>query len=447
MTPQVPVAFTSRTMAPTETRTGLTGNMTDTELRSQGFGVMAYYTSSTEWSSVGDGNKRPNFMYNQWVRYFSDVQWTYEPIKYWPNDNQPADDEDATGSQEHSFLSFFAYAPYVEVTPDTGIPASGPLTTGITGLSTNAETGNPLVHYTLASQASEQVDLLWGARGQSAYAEADGTSNTESSITNTDLTKQTTTERVSFLFKHALACIDIYVQRIYDEVTYSGKTPDTDAAKIFVSELKLSMAAGATNASGDLDLSTGTWTSVTPNAAAAELVISSDKIATDLRGTTEENSNLTAVRNIELDGFDDKEGVDETRKRLTTTDYATMLIPRTGGVTVTPSVSYSFVTADPELALNITDSKGTPYSRILHHDVQSEPSTVTIASAGPPVRLEGGKRYTLVCYIGVEHVAFEVVSVEDWDFPLRFDPSVTDFANPYNESTGENGTSKTLNED
>lgn len=94
----------------------------------------------------------------------------------------------------------------------------------------------------------------------------------------------------------------------------------------------------------------------------------------------------------------------------------------------------------------ITDSKGTPYSRILHHDVQSEPSTVTIASASP-VNLEAGKRYTLVCYIGVEHVAFQVVSVEDWDFPLRFAPSVTDFANPYNESTGENGTSKTLSED
>lgn len=56
-------------------------------------------------------------MYNQSVTYsLGNSVWQYEPIKYWPNDNNPADDQGATGSQAHSYLSFFAYAPYVNGT-------------------------------------------------------------------------------------------------------------------------------------------------------------------------------------------------------------------------------------------------------------------------------------------------------------------------------------------
>lgn len=402
--------FSTSTDDFTDTRAGSTTPMDDAQMRYTGFGVFAYYTGESNWNSVGTSTI-PNFMYNQQITWgaidaLGNYEWQYTPLKYWPNDNQPADDEGATGSQAHSYVSFFAYAPYVDHTTDLG-------STGITNFTSNSTTGDPKVTYVLAAEPANQVDLLWGTRGKSTYHEADGTPNTESVTVNTDLTKQTTTERVDFLFKHALACIDIYVQRIYDEVLPTGKTPDTEATKIFVNELKLTFPAKHNYTSGELNLATGIW-DITDDDSNPEKVftVQGDLLASTIRGTGEPNSNLPYVQAYELENFNDNDkrpGVISTPTRLTHTSYATMLLPR--DVTFTPSVSYSFVTRDNELALNdVTASDGTHFSRILHKDVTGSPVTIT---------LEKNKRYTLICYIGAESVRFEVTNVEDWDFPIR----------------------------
>ncbi|MBR1801140.1 MAG: hypothetical protein IJ767_06565 [Bacteroidaceae bacterium] len=423
-TTDVAVAFVSSTQPLADTRAGVTYSMNDAQLQTTGIGVIAYYTANTPWASA---DIAPNFMYNQHVTYdgLDTHLWEYEPLKFWPNENQPADDQDddsgsdpAMGTAAHSYVSFFAYAPYVNVTPSTGVPTSGSTTEGITALTANTVTGAPKVTYVLAHEAANQVDLLWGTRGKDRYEEADGTPNTSVTPVNTDLAKQKTSERVAFLFKHSLACIDVWVQRVYDETVSTGKTPAVTVPKVFVNKLQLHFDDDAMYADGKLNLANGNWEDTHGNAALTLTTSGDQQIAADLIGTDAANSNLTYVRNYELDDFSTKAGVTETRKRLTREYYATMFIPKADGITFTPSLSYSFVTQDDELALTtVTATDGTRYHRILHNNITGDPVTIN------PV--EPGKRYTLICYIGAESVQFVIDSVEDWDFPIRMVPYVT----------------------
>ena len=96
-----------------------------------------------------------------------------------------------------------------------------------------------------------------------------------------------------------------------------------------------------------------------------------------------------------------------------------VLIPRK--VTLIPTLTYSMVVRDDALLVNyLTDNEGHKYSRILN---EVEGNSVTLD-------LKPGKRYTLLIRIGVEHISFELLSVVDWDFPMRFTPNVvTDFEN------------------
>ena len=436
------VTFTASLDELADTRAGLWDEMTTDRLKeydaytgSGGFGVFAYYTGNTPWNTAGS-TTTPNFMYNQQVYWdsYTAKNWVYSPQKYWPNENQPADDEGATGvNNAHSYVSFFAYAPYVDPTLDLG-------TDGITALSANTAAGAPTVTYTLSDVPEQQVDLLWGTRGKTSFSEADGTPNVEAVAVNTDLTKQTTTERVSFAFKHAMASIDVYVQRIYDEMTPSGKKPATDAAKIFVSQLKLTVPAGKFCQQGVLDLATGKW-SGTVLGTQKELFVDAAHMDANLMGTMlQPNTNLTAVQNVELDKFDSKTGCDENLRRLTALPYATMLIPWDGntGIPVTPTLTYSFVTKDPSLMLDIPNSSGTAnFSRITHEVTGAQVIIGTETSPGN-YKLLPGYRYILVCYIGVESVQFQVISIEDWDFPLRFTPDIDAFKNvDYNKTVNE----------
>jgi hypothetical protein len=72
-----------------------------TALKTSGFGVFAYYTGTTAWSSF-TSTGASYFMENQAVTY-SNNAWTYTPTKYWPKNTS-------------DMISFFAYAPYASGT-------------------------------------------------------------------------------------------------------------------------------------------------------------------------------------------------------------------------------------------------------------------------------------------------------------------------------------------
>lgn len=230
-------------LAGTQTRTttgGSTGALNTTELKSNGFGVFAFNTEDKTWSEVGaasatPASATPNFMYNQKVTSTDGSNWTYTPIKYWPNEfaNGIVDDKqgvegenyNATGTKAGGKVSFFAYAPFVEAASYTTAATDLQLanngdavrsaknesetddnTDGIIGMTFNTYAGEPQIRYGLTSQKySEDVDLLWGLAMKKNYNKADGGVQTLNDEYNKDLTKQAVNEKIGFLFKHALA--------------------------------------------------------------------------------------------------------------------------------------------------------------------------------------------------------------------------------------------------
>lgn len=251
------IEFSAKTRDAGVTRAGQVGSMTNTSIKdpTAGFGVFAYYTGSdgiTDWGGwngtanppvemSGTGHY-PNFMYNQKVTWSTSSpadQWNYEPVKYWPNGIDKANETNApsnTATEANAQkLSFFAYAPYVYHGTDyetsngfvggdlpagkvtaavyTGDAVSPTAPTakqkGVVAMSKNTNEQDMYVKYIL-DNATETgaVDLLWGLRGQKTYQETDNVNNTEATlgnVYNTDLTKQTVGEKVDFLFKHALS--------------------------------------------------------------------------------------------------------------------------------------------------------------------------------------------------------------------------------------------------
>lgn len=210
-----------------------------TDLKKSRFGVFSYFTGTDDYNAATPTDVIPNFMYNQELLYDDASSsgkdaWVYEPVKYWPNGIDLANLANApsntAGEKQVGKLSFFAFAPFT-TTPSTayaqGTDGEKPsaigtgttnddkvkknaATNGVSAMTTNDWNGNVWVKYLMPTATeSAAVDLLWGLRGSASYSETDNTpsAGTIGTDYNTNLTKQTVDEKVSFLFKHALAKI------------------------------------------------------------------------------------------------------------------------------------------------------------------------------------------------------------------------------------------------
>ena len=87
-------------------RAGFVGELDPLFIRATGIGVYAYVTSGTTWTA-GGSTRTPNFMLNEHVTFESSQGWVYRPLKYWPNQ--------AATPASIDRVSFFAYAPYVDL--------------------------------------------------------------------------------------------------------------------------------------------------------------------------------------------------------------------------------------------------------------------------------------------------------------------------------------------
>jgi len=256
-------------------RAGYAGDMTTAMLQKEGFGVIAYYTGSDNYSAWT--KEAPNFMYNTKVyvdgatgtEVSENPSWTYSPTVYWPNGNATADNVGAAGTGGGK-LSFFAYAPYVAVTPSTGIvTATGDAaTTGITALSSNAAPTAPTVSYSLAGG----VDLLWGTAGTNGATVSGNTAQAGTTLTdgkapvNVDLTKMKTNGKIDFLFKHALAQINSL--KVVADIDNNGAATGGSLSNTKIYVEKVILANGETGVpsestiigNGTFDLTTGLWT-------------------------------------------------------------------------------------------------------------------------------------------------------------------------------------------
>ncbi len=438
-----------------------TGTINNTEALKkvgEGFGVFAYLTDDETWAGAKDDDAdlsefKNFFMQNQqvtwgvqWVDDKGDTNpandeikydWVYYPLKYWPNST-----DNATARN----ISFFAYAPWAD--------ASETPTEGVINY-VRSDDRTPHVIYKIGT-ADKQVDLLW--------AKALDTKRNGNGLISVGRNKKDTEDSLLFQkvpleFHHALSAIDIYVQRVYDEPAYTGKIPNAVLyPTLYISKLELTSTTAADDGKnglqrcGRFDLEDGTWSDPgAPNAWTAgadtvKLTYDETMLNDTLRGTTSTDPDVisdteldkwkwvldthnnddpaddewvdaTAIPESELTAtpnrWKDAYGVSEVERNLIKNTMTQVLIPRK--VTLIPTLTYSMVVRDDALLVDyLTDSEGHKYTRIIN---ELPGNSVTLD-------LVAGKRYTLLIRIGVEHISFELVSVVDWDFPMRFTPDV-----------------------
>lgn len=335
------------------TRAGAAGAQDTETLKTNGFGVFAYYTGQDTYANT----TAPNFMYNTKV---SGTAFTYSPVRYWPNN-------------DNDKLSFFAYAPYVEVTAGTGLPAD--VKSGITALSNNAYTGAPTVTYKLADDKTQSVDLLWGAKM--------GTTTNE---VNTDLTRtKDNVKSVGFTFKHALAKFGGDNSCIKAVLATDDNNFDNNATKVTISEIKITSNNITTQ--GTLNLTTGTWSSQ-DGKGTMTLDIPISAISEDIAGTADKEIDGTAAGELK--------GLQTTTTNVLKGDAASYyFIPGTQpkfDVTVT----YWVRTIDSSLSAGVTNVK------------QTIKKTIQFPNA-----FEANKKYNLILSIGLNTVKFSA-EVSDW---------------------------------
>lgn len=309
--------------------------MNTEDLQEQSFGVFAYYTDGAEY----DGTTSPNFMFDQKVTY-SAGNWTYSPLKYWPND---ADDR----------LSFYAYAPHINDSKgNITFPAF-----------TKTSTGAPSLTYTLNANLANHVDLLW----------ADPT-------TVKNLTNQKIAENVQFNFKHALSRIGFKAVAVIDEIN-DENTGDVDnhnphgkevapGTTITINEIVLT---GNFHQGGVLSLENGTWTSKVAADAETYTWGASELIAGHTVTKTKEvvikdDSYLTVIPQLN-DGTQDLQIT--VTYTVTTADGALA-----GG----ESVVQSTVTSD---AFDFEFQQGFAYNFVLHIGLTSVKFTADVAAWDP----------------------------------------------------------------
>ncbi len=411
---------------------GIVGAIDNDRLKTTSFGVFAQYTENTAWGSYTKTTPF-NFMWNQQVTWDSENGvWTYAPVKYWPNDNQPADNQGAQGSQPHSYLNFFAYAPYQkEETPATGFnkkdtDSNGddkPDNDGIVAVSANSDNVNASYIYYRTSNVKpfdvdESVDLLWASQQDLWKTKESGEGYVDG--------------QVHLTFRHALSKLDITVRAMIDrteDVTHDGYSTALDEnTKVFMEEAvittptiypegKLMIGKGSettpfwdytyTDVTGqdgftfDSDTENDVF-DVSYSLRYAGSNVPADASFTD--GNSDGIDDVTGLTEAETVKavFDDMTtGVTDAEQQLAA-DYATLMFPpsATPG-TLSVRTKYHVVTYDPQLTLNNPKF----YSSV--------PNDITATLNNGDFSFEANKHYKLVLNLGLTSAKFEVFVLDD----------------------------------
>lgn len=471
-----------------------TANATDhiTSLAEARFGVFAYLTTANYTTSTV---LAPNFMYNQQLQYDGAVgsgSWIYSPVKYWPNGidagNTSVNPSNTAVEKTVQKLSFFAYAPYKAPSffdasyanaTDGALPSgladattkkSSTATNGITAMTTNDFTGNVWVKYALLKATEQEaVDLLWGLNGKTTYNEADNSDPSVGNIGeayNINLTKQavesTNTQKVQFLFKHALAKIQgssVTTAKNLDEAssncgfsvkldvdgnsgdnqtTFFGTSNGFNKAKTLVtiksvkiqdgttasndSENGLTSATSDIYTSGWFNIETGNWDMAGATTGATINIEVGNNPAEDVNATPtpgtkytlnpqiRENSAFPAVKNEtgvdwnpsaneSTDGYTGgAEGVEVTAKPLFANEY----VP---GLMFIPGQNQTIYVTVDYIVRTADANLSTGYSQV--EQVITNKVTLPASSLG------ANKIFKIIMHLGLTSVKFEA-KVADW---------------------------------
>ena len=383
------------------TRGGYGGELGLDPLKSEGFGVYAYYTDNHQYNQMS----LPDFMFNQQVTY-NGSRWTYSPMKYWPNET--GKDAISTGID---YLTFFAYAPYTAVDPVTGCCTSDS-ETGITRLSHVNESGDPMVTYRVGFEPAKRVDLCWAAP-------------------TLNKTKPVINETVDFNFQHALAALNVQIDADIDAATHGSGDAVDGNTRIWVRSITFEGFADR----GQLSMYSTTrahWYGLDCDCALSSKPItvydgrrddhegaaaSPNELPTGLNpvivqstaytvdGTTITAPDVTkGVTNILVNLFDVSSisGTDE--QKLAAPIY---VIPTNDPMRVT--IEYDVETYDPKLITDRLADNKTNGSSVCNR------LTTAITIGSQPLTMEAGKKYAIRLHLGLNSVKAAAV-VQEWKY-------------------------------
>ena len=362
-----------------QTKAGAAGQTTTTSIKRAegdggGFGVFAYYTDNGNYAA----SAKPNFMYNQGV-FYNSSKWEYTPVKYWPN-------EYGTGanSQGTDKVSFFAYAPYVATGATMG-------SYGITAfVPANDESGDPKITYVIDPTPSTAVDLCWAVESSTG-------------LPWLNKTKQSTTGKVEFLFKHALARFNVNVRGYFDAVRTEEGAVSTDNidsnTKITIEKIEIK---GTFAPWGVLNLNNtvankALWNLAT--AAETTLTIPNADIHSSLKATEGGEASFPSITGVTKTNVNVFTGAAPTKTDAT---YYTF-IPTDEDITLNVKITYYVTTDDDKLAGEISCVKN-----VINKDI-----TFTGGFAC-------GLNYNLNIVLGMTTVKLEA-TVSDWADPSNVD--------------------------
>ena len=330
------------------------------ELAEEGFGVFAYYTEKIPFANF---TTAPNFMKNQLVHgvktgtgqntAYSPTEWTYTPLKYWPN------------NKDH-MVTFLAYAPY---------EANKTIKGGT----------NSTITYTIPTDVAEQKDILY----------VDQNSSTQDNYPPTiDMKKQNVENTVHFHFLHALSRIGFDAEVMVDAVNSDKTGEENDgneqdkvnldaATTITINSVKL---VGKFYSGGDLVLTNGGWSDVTLPGGAVTIELNNANFAV--------NANVFAST--------DK----QNNRKLNNDESYIMIIPqdftdveKNGSLKVI--VDYDVVTKDP--AFDTTPDAGDGKVAV-NNVIESDAFIINFVQ---------GKAYKFTLHLGMTSVKL-TASVQDW---------------------------------
>jgi len=406
---EMPIAFDAYVNRAT-TRAGVTNDVDQTKLESNGFGIFAYYTNSDTYDPIFT----PNFMYNQKVSKPS--TWTYTPVKYWPNEFTTAN------AEENDKVSFFAYAPYVTCNASTG-KIDADKDWGIVGFTRNTAAGDPLVKYVASFDLSKQVDLLWGVVGateaSSGWAIKQGSPQSlEAGKPWLDIQHPANLDQaMKFTFNHALSRVIVDVDLYADAVTANAAATGT---KVYIRSVTFTGFAtkGALNLN-NVDAYAPLWLS---NDGQTDIESGVETTIYDGRKDGKEGlfaaSNEKAFINPLLtqttvwDDGDAQPGVTQVARNLFSTTAGSIaptdpiyVIPNGDPLKVT--IVYDVMTEDSSLPGYLNDGK-------THGSVVTNTITKNIQTTAPAnITLQAKTSYEIHLHIGLNAVDVDA-AVEPW---------------------------------
>ena len=217
--------------APVTRAAQVPGSMNFTTLKATGFGVYGYkgvYNSSTSVPTLFDGGANTRVTFETGG---TDPTTSLDIPGSWKYTDTSVLKEWETGQK----YTFFAYAPYMSAGEGTaGTDA------GINTISTGA--GDPTIGYTVATDPSQSVDLLWGVRTDTKAT---------SGLPWIDVVRGSTYSAVLFTFYHALCAIGLHAQVIVDQdndpdnlgdVSQLGTIGNKDGCKITLRSITITPA-------------------------------------------------------------------------------------------------------------------------------------------------------------------------------------------------------------